>query len=282
MIVKKLICIAVAVGISVMSYVNCSAAKNSILLFVDNERVNYINAEPEFINGSVYAPVDETLMLMGFTSRYIENKTWLTISDDKYSFCVHLTDGSFYEGSYVISDTQPIDTVKIVKKNGEYYFPVRSFYDVVGFSVVWDDNNKDVYLYKEDVIPVGSTNDMNMLILDDFVIEDCRDYVWKYNMAVWYYVPKIQKAINDKASNYSIYAQLNEYQAELRRIPAPRGICSALSVETTKYIEAVKYALTKDRNKIKEMSECKKVVEASAKIVSDKYGLIRDINIVAE
>lgn len=260
--------------------INCLAAGSRILLFVDNERVNYISAEPELVDGSVYAPVDETLMLMGFTSRYIDNNTWLKITKDDYSFCVHLPDGAFYEGSFVTSDSVPIENITVVKKNGEYYIPVRSFCELTGFTVVWDSNNRYVYLYKNEVIPIGSTNDLQMLILDDYVIEDCTDYVWKYNLAAAVYVPKIQKAINGGLSNYSIYSQINEYQAELRRIPAPRGRCSALSVETINYLEAVKYALTGDHNKLLEAEKNKQRVEASAKQVSSQYGAIRNFNIV--
>ena len=113
----------------------------------------------------------------------------------------------------------------------------------------------------------------------DFVKKDCTDYVWKYNRAVAYYVPKIQSAVKTNASNYSIYAQINEFQAELRRIPTPRGACSALSVETIDYLEAVKYALTYDYDKLSNMSKRKALMEESAKIIAFQYGKIRDFNI---
>ena len=276
---KRFICLILSVGMAFSTAVSSFAATNSILLFVDNERVNYISCEPIFINGSIYAPVDETLMLMGFTSRYIKNNTWLRITKDKYAFCVYLPTGAFYEGEYVTADAVPIENMTIVKKNGEYYIPIRNFCDLTGFTVVWDANNRDVYLYSDEIIPLGSTNEKEMLILDDFVKKDCTDYVWKYNRAVAYYVPKIQSAIKTNASNYSIYAQINEFQAELRRIPTPRGACSALSVETIDYLEAVKYALTYDYDKLSNMSKRKALMEESAKIIAFQYGKIRDFNI---
>lgn len=275
---KFIINLLVITLVILSSFILCYAEeKNNPVVYVDNKEINFISAQPEILDDVLYVPINETLLYTDFTIQYIDGK-WLNIIDDNNNLSILLSNGCFYKDK-ITSQSKPVDGIKTIKRYGEYFLPLEKFCELTEMHIIWDDYNKYAYIYTDEIIPYGSTNDLKMFILDNYTKQDCLDYVLRYNKALSNYSSKIQEYISRKYSSYYIYSIISKLEIELRHIPSPRGVCSALTEQTLDYLKYIKYALSRSEAEISAANKVRDALEVTRKSVINQYGDIKYIRI---
>lgn len=112
-----------------------------IPVYVNHERVEFVDQQPQIVNARVLVPVRGVFEKMGATVQWTELVTAVTIDKDTLHIEMSISDRTVI----VNGVTRPVDQgVKIV--GGRLMVPLRFISETLGAKVHWDKDQRTVHI----------------------------------------------------------------------------------------------------------------------------------------